>query len=119
MDQKAKKPSVKRMIEDVIGCKWSLSVINMVRQGTNRPGAMVRNQDGLTTKVLNERLAKLRRYGVLEKQIYPEVPPRVEYSLTPFGISFIGILDAIDHLELAEAADPSLAAEEASSPACP
>ena len=99
MSEKSKKPTVKRMIEDVVGCKWSLSVINMVRQGVNRPGAMVREQDGLTTKVLNERLNKLKRYGVLEKEIFPEVPPRVEYRLTEFGVSFTGILDAIDALE--------------------
>nr|WP_279382452.1 helix-turn-helix domain-containing protein [Acanthopleuribacter pedis] len=87
------------MIEDVVGCKWSLSVIDMVKRGINRPGAMVREEDGLTTKVLNQRLAKLKRYGVLEKTIFPEVPPRVEYQLTDFGRSFVAILESIEQLQ--------------------
>lgn len=92
-------PSVKRMIEDVIGCKWSLSVIGLVRQGINRPGAMERSVAGLTTKVLNERLRKLIGYGVLHRKVFAEVPPHVEYSLTDFGNKFVGIIDNIESLE--------------------
>ena len=50
-----------------------------IRGGVTRPGQLVRTAEGLTTKVLNERLSKLVRYGVLEKISYPEIPPRVEY----------------------------------------
>ena len=93
------KTTVAGMVEDIIGCKWSLSVLEMVRQGTNRPGAMERSVEGLTTKVLNERLRKLVGFGILEKTIYPETPPRVEYNLTDFGRKFISVLDAIKNLE--------------------
>jgi DNA-binding HxlR family transcriptional regulator/catechol 2,3-dioxygenase-like lactoylglutathione lyase family enzyme len=86
---------VHRIVEDVVGCKWTLHVLAQVRAGVNRPGALVRTAEGLTTKVLNERLSKLVRYGVLEKQAFPEVPPRVEYRLTPFGERLNGVLDAI------------------------
>jgi len=55
--------------------------------------------DGLTTKVVNERLAKMVAFGVLERTAYPEVPPRVEYRLTPFGERFNAVLDAIAELE--------------------
>jgi DNA-binding HxlR family transcriptional regulator len=65
----------------------------------NRPGALVRTAEGLTTKVLNERLSKLVRYGVLEKHAFPEVPPRVEYRLTPLGERLNVVLDAIDALQ--------------------
>jgi DNA-binding HxlR family transcriptional regulator len=92
-------PSIRRIVEDVVGCKWTLHVLAQVRAGVNRPGALVRTADGLTTKVLNERLAKLVRYGVLAKQSFPEVPPRVEYHLTPFGERLNGVLDAIDALQ--------------------
>ncbi len=92
-------PSVKRMVEDVIGCKWSLSVLQLIRQGVNRPGAMERSIEGLTTKVLNERLRKLVRFGVLRRKVYAEVPPRVEYGLTDFGCRFVEVLDAIESLE--------------------
>jgi DNA-binding HxlR family transcriptional regulator len=87
------------MVEDVIGCKWTLTVIDLVRRGIRRPGAMERSVAGLTQKVLNERLRKLVRYGVLVKHSYPEVPPRVEYELTEFGLRFVGVLDAIAALE--------------------
>ncbi|MDQ3064205.1 MAG: helix-turn-helix transcriptional regulator [Acidobacteriota bacterium] len=92
-------PSVKRMVEDVIGCKWSLSVLELIRQGVNRPGAIERSVEGLTTKVLNERLRKLVGYGVLRRKVFAEVPPHVEYSLTDFGRKFVEILDTIESLE--------------------
>jgi DNA-binding HxlR family transcriptional regulator len=92
-------PTVARMVEDVVGCKWSLSVIHLVRSGVSRPGAMERSVPGLTTKVLNERLRKLVRYGIVERIAYPEVPPRVEYRLTPFGERFGRILDQIEELQ--------------------
>lgn len=87
------------MVEDVIGCKWSLTVLCLVRQGVRRPGAMEHAVPGLSAKVLNERLKKLTRYGVLQRTSYPEIPPRVEYSLTSFGERFAGILDQIRRLE--------------------
>ena len=87
------------MVEDIVGCKWSLSVLKLVREGVRRPGAMQRAVDGLSTKVLNERLRKLQRYGILEKRTYAEVPPHVEYRLTEFGRRFGSILDGIEKLQ--------------------
>lgn len=72
-------PSVASMVESVIGCKWSLHVLVCVRNGINRPGAMEKAAPGLTAKVLSERLDKMIRFGILEKQTFAEVPPRVEY----------------------------------------
>lgn len=88
------------MVEDIVGCKWSLSVLRLVRDGVNRPGAMQKAVDGLSTKVLNERLRKLQRYGIVDKHSYPEVPPRVEYQLTEFGERFSSVLDGVDRLQL-------------------
>lgn len=87
------------MVEDIVGCKWSLAVLDLVRRGVRRPGAMEHAIDGLTAKVLNERLRKLMHYGILDKTSFPEVPPRVEYSLTEFGSKFAAILDQIDKLQ--------------------
>jgi DNA-binding HxlR family transcriptional regulator len=92
-------PSVTRMVEDIVGCKWSLAVLDLVRRGVRRPGAMEHAIDGLTAKVLNERLRKLQKYGILDKRSFPEVPPRVEYALTPFGEKFSAVLDQIARLE--------------------
>lgn len=87
------------MVEDILKCKWTLSVLEMVRKGVNRPGAMVRQKDGLSTKVLNERLQKLQNFGVLDREVFPEKPPRVEYHLTPFGHKLNNILDAVFDLQ--------------------
>ncbi len=95
-----KQSSAMGMAEDIMGCKWSLTVIQLVRQGICRPGLMERTIDGLTTKVLNERLRKLTNYNILQRHAYPEIPPRVEYSLTPFGEKFVDVLDKFIELEL-------------------
>lgn len=101
------RPTVAGMVEDVVGCKWSLTVLALVRRGVNRPGAMEHAVPGLSAKVLNERLRKLTRFGILEKHNYAEVPPRVEYSLTSFGDKFIGILAQIEQLDRQLAAGES------------
>lgn len=87
------------MVEDILGCKWSLMVLGLVRSGVKRPGAMEHAVPGLSAKVLNERLRKLMRFRILAKTSWPEVPPRVEYELTPFGERFARLLDGIDSLE--------------------
>jgi len=92
-------PTVAYIVEHTLGCKWMLEVLRLIRTEINRPGAMTRSLDGLTTKVLNERLSDLLNFGIVEKIIYPEIPPRVEYILTEFGHRFVGILDTIDELE--------------------
>jgi DNA-binding HxlR family transcriptional regulator len=92
------------MVEDIVGCKWSLSVLAGIRAGRVRPGALRRSIDGLTAKVLNERLAKMVRFGILVRRSHPEVPPRVEYRLTPFGRKFVRILDQVEALEAEVAA---------------
>ncbi len=93
-------PSVSHMVENIVGCKWSMTVLAMIRSGTNRPGAMVREVDGLTAKVLNERLAKLIRFGIAEKTVFPVTPPHVEYRLTSFGEKFVGVIDEIERLQI-------------------
>ena len=88
-----------RIIEDVVGCKWSLAVLGCIRAGTTRPGAIRRALPGLSTKVMNERLAKILRFGLLERRSYAESRPRVEYSLTPVGMRLAAILDEIETLQ--------------------
>lgn len=93
------KPTVAYIVEHTLGCKWMLKVLHLIRMGINRPGAMTRAVDGLTTKVLNERLSDLLKFDIVKKISYPEIPPRVEYEFTEFGLRFIKILDTIDELE--------------------
>lgn len=87
------------MVETIFGCKWSLTVYRLLANGINRPGEMVRNVDGLTTKVLNDCLHRNMGFGILQRIAYNEVPPRVEYVVTPFGENFIHVLHEIEKLE--------------------
>jgi DNA-binding HxlR family transcriptional regulator len=87
------------MFEDCLGCKWTIHLLLQIRCGINRPSALVKTTKGLTTKVLNECLTRLLQFGIVEKLVYPELPPRVEYSLTPFGQEFADILDRISALQ--------------------
>jgi DNA-binding HxlR family transcriptional regulator len=95
----AKHLPVAGMVEDIVGCKWSLTVLQLISDGVSRPGAMQRQVDGLTAKVLNERLRKLMRFGIIEREVYAEVPPRVEYRLSDFGRRFGALLDQVAQLE--------------------
>lgn len=60
---------------------------------------MVRSVEGLTTKVLNQCLNRNIDFGILDKQIFNELPPRVEYEVTDFGQKFIKVLDSIESLQ--------------------
>lgn len=89
-----------RMLETIYGCKWSLTVYQLLAVGVNRPGEMVRSVEGLSTKVLNECLRKNVQFGILKRIAYNEVPPRVEYQVTEFGTKFMRILDELEKLQL-------------------
>ena len=103
MKKKAATPeaptAVSHMVEEVVGCKWSVTVLALITTGVSRPGAMQRRVRGLTAKVLNERLKKLLRFGIIERQMFAEVPPRVEYRLTAFGKRFNSVIAQIAALE--------------------
>jgi DNA-binding HxlR family transcriptional regulator len=91
--------NVSEMLESVIGCKWSLQVLACIRSGTCRPTAIEKSVAGLSAKVLNERLTKLQRFGIIDRTVFAESPPRVEYRLTPFGSKFVGLVDAVETLQ--------------------
>jgi len=75
--------------------KWTLLVVMALMQGTKRTNELQKQISGVSPKVLNETLKKLINYGLINRKVYPEVPPRVEYSLTEFGISLADPLAAL------------------------
>lgn len=87
-----------RCLEDVIGCKWSVSVLQAIKSGVTRPGALERHIEGISTKVLSERLRKLTAYQLLTKHSYAELPPRTEYALTKQGEKLAGIIAQLQAL---------------------
>ena len=96
-----------RMVETIVGCKWSLTVYNLLNNDIYRPGEMVRSVEGLTTKVLNACLKRNIEFGILERETFNEIPPRVEYKVTTFGHKFINILTELEKLQ-AEIDDSNL-----------
>ncbi len=100
---------VDMLLEDVIGCRWTISVLQAVGGGVKRPGAIQRHIEGISTKVLGDRLRHFTKSGIFERVQFPEIPPRVEYRLTPFGKKFLGLLKAVERLQ-AELNDDTSAA---------
>lgn len=91
---------VSAMVESIIGCKWSVRLLGLLAGGCARPSALLRACPGLSTKVMNERLRKMMRFGIVQRTVFGEKPPiEVEYVLTPFGRRFMGIIEAVRHLQ--------------------
>ena len=87
------------LLEDVLGCRWTFSVLRAVARGVNRPGAIERHIEGISTKVLSDRLRNFTRAGIFERKQFPEIPPRVEYHLTDFGKKFLRLIKAVEQLQ--------------------
>lgn len=98
--------SVAAMVESIIGCKWSVRVLELLAQESCRPSEILRACPGLSAKVMNERLRKLVRFGIAHRTVFGDKPPvEVEYGLTPFGRRFLGILDEVRRVQEALDAD--------------
>ena len=94
--------SVASMVESVVGCKWSVALLLQVSAGPQRPSALLRANPGLSAKVMNERLRKLTRFGIVRRTVTGTKPPvEVEYSMTPLGDRFAGLLDDVRRLQQA------------------
>ena len=74
-----------REILDLIADKWSVLVLGALMGGTLRHAELRRKIEGISQKMLTQTLRHLERNGLVRREIYPEVPPRVEYSLTDLG----------------------------------
>ena len=78
---------------DVIGGKWKALILFHLRDGTLRFGALRRQVPGVSERMLTQQLRELEAHGVVRREVYAEVPPRVEYSLTPYGKTLRPITD--------------------------
>ncbi|MCI0451349.1 MAG: helix-turn-helix transcriptional regulator [Candidatus Latescibacteria bacterium] len=88
------------MVESIVGCKWSIRLLQLCADGHSRPSVLLRACPGLSAKVMNERLRKMIRFGIVRRTVFGEKPPvEVEYRLTPFGRRFLRILDEVRRLQ--------------------
>jgi DNA-binding HxlR family transcriptional regulator len=82
-------------IVDTIGGKWKLSILYQLFQGTKRYGELRRLVPNATERMLTLQLRELEAAGIVLRTVYPEVPPKVEYSLTELGLSLEPVLQTM------------------------
>ena len=80
---------------DVIGGKWKPLILFQLKNGPQRFSALRRSIPDVTQKMLTDRLKELERDGIVHREVYAVVPPKVEYSLTPYGEGLKPILAAM------------------------
>ncbi len=81
-------------VQAVLGGKWKILILWYIAfYKVQRFGQLMRRLDGITQSSLTKQLRELERDGFIHREIYPEIPPKVEYSLTELGQSFTPILD--------------------------
>ena len=79
----------------LISNKWKVLILRDLMPGTKRFGALKKSIGNVSQKVLTAQLREMEQSGLLVRTVYPEVPPRVEYTLTELGYSLKPILDAM------------------------
>jgi DNA-binding HxlR family transcriptional regulator len=80
----------------LIGSKWSMLLLCVLSGGPVRTGELARRAGGISQKMLTQTLRELERHGIVHRHDFHEVPPRVEYSLTPLGRSLSTLVRQIE-----------------------
>jgi DNA-binding HxlR family transcriptional regulator len=80
----------------LIGGKWSMLLLCVLSEGPIRSGELGRRAGGISQKMLTQTLRELERHGIVRRRDFGEVPPRVEYSLTPLGESLSRLVRHIE-----------------------
>jgi DNA-binding HxlR family transcriptional regulator len=80
---------------EVIGGRWKVLIIRELMGSVKRFGELQRALPGITQKMLTQQLREMEDDGIIHREVYPQIPPKVEYSLTPLGESLQPILNAM------------------------
>ena len=83
-------------IQPILQGKWAMSILYFVRKGAIRFGELSRNLPMVTQANLTKTLRLLEKTGLVHREVYKEVPPKVEYSLTKLGTKFLPVMDALN-----------------------
>ncbi|MDD3220306.1 MAG: helix-turn-helix domain-containing protein [Lachnospiraceae bacterium] len=81
----------------LVGSKWKMLIVAYLLLGTQRFMDLKRNISAITQKTLTKSLKELERDGIVRRKVYPQVPPKVEYSLTELGQSMAPIIETMCH----------------------
>ena len=84
-----------RRLLDRIGDRWTVLIVGALDDGPHRFSQLAARVDGISQKMLAQTLRSLERDGFVTRTVYPEVPPRVEYELTPLGGTLIQLAMAL------------------------
>ncbi|XPM55982.2 MAG: winged helix-turn-helix transcriptional regulator [Leptolyngbya sp. IPPAS B-1204] len=84
-----------QFVLDLLGSKWSILVLRELFGGDRRTHQLLAALPGISTKTLTQRLRELEAQGLIERRIYAEIPPRVEYSLTAKGRQLQPVMAAL------------------------
>ncbi|MCL6096803.1 MAG: helix-turn-helix transcriptional regulator [Patescibacteria group bacterium] len=82
-------------VAKIIGSKWTILILNSLLSGTKRFGELEKGVGDINPKTLSKRLQELEKEGYVKKKIYPQVPLKVEYSLTPKGHVFKQVIQSV------------------------
>jgi len=77
----------------VIGGKWKLLILHQIKEETRRFSEFLRLMPEITKQMLTKNLRELEKDGIINRKVYPVVPPKVEYSLTEKGKTLIPVLE--------------------------
>lgn len=80
---------------ELIGGKWKLLILHLINNDINRFGKMSMMLKGISKQMLTTQLRELENDGLIERKIYPEIPPRVEYFLSEKGKSMLPVIEAM------------------------
>lgn len=80
---------------DVIGGRWKVLILYELFQGVRRFSELTRALTGITQKMLTQQLREMERDGIVQRTVYPQVPPKVEYRLTPLGETLKPVVSAM------------------------
>jgi len=89
---------------DLIGGRWKIVLLWYLFQGVQRFSDLQRAVPGITQKVLTHQLREMEKSGLLIRTVYPEVPPKVEYQITPLGLTLKPVVDAMHQWGMKHAA---------------
>lgn len=81
---------------EIIGSRWNLIIIWRLSEGALRFTELQKSMGDVNSKTITKHLRVLEKYKIITRTVYPEVPPRVEYSLTEYGKAFLPIFEAIN-----------------------